>query len=84
MCVLCRAGLLQKTKERRSDINVQFASACLVIMDDNHWLVEFWHTTITLNLREIIVTDPRSRTSPESVLDRWKDRINITVWNDTI
>jgi hypothetical protein len=54
-------------------------------MDDNHWLVEFLaYHYFTLNLREIIVTtDPRSRTSPESVLDRWKDRISITVWNDT-
>jgi hypothetical protein len=76
----------QKTKEQRSDMKAeQFSSACLVIMDDNHWLVEFLaYHYFTLNLREIIVTkDPRSRTSPESVLDRWKDRINITVWNDT-
>jgi hypothetical protein len=76
----------QKTKEQRSYMKAeQFSSACLLIMDDNHWLVEFLaYHYFTLNLREIIVTtDPRSRTSPESVLDRWKDRINITVWNDT-
>ena len=36
------------------------------------------------NLRNLIVTaDPYSKTSPLKVLDRWKDKINIEVWNET-
>jgi len=59
-------------------------SACLLIMDDNHLLVEWlaYHYT-TLPLRRIIVAmDPRSATSPLPVLERWKGKINYTLWND--
>jgi hypothetical protein len=60
-------------------------SACLYIMDDNHYLIEWlayhYHTT---NLRNVIVTiDPGSRTSPIPVFDRWKGLMNVTVWTDT-
>jgi len=60
-------------------------SACLIVMDDNHFLIEWlayhYHTA---NLRHLIITsDPHSRTSPSKILDRWKDRINIQEWNET-
>jgi len=63
----------------------QDMSACLIVMDDNHYLIEWlayhYHT---VNLRHLIVTsDPTSRTSPLEILDRWRDRINIHVWNET-
>lgn len=59
-------------------------SACLQVMDDNHFLLEWipfhWHM---LPLRRLIVfADPNSRTSPKHVLDRWKERINITLWDN--
>jgi len=59
-------------------------SACLLIMDDNHLLIEWlaYHYT-TLPLRRLIVAiDPRSVTSPLPVLERWKGRINYTLWHD--
>lgn len=60
-------------------------SACLIVMDDNHFLIEWlayhYHTA---NLRHLIITsDPLSRTSPSKVLDRWRDRISIQELNET-
>jgi len=62
-------------------------SACLLVMDDNHFLTEWlaYHYHV-LPLRNLIVAvDPRSSTSPASILDRWKEtNLNITVWwNDS-
>ena len=59
-------------------------SACLLLNDDNHflpeWLAFHWQT---LPLRRLIVaTDPRSRTSPSKILDRWKPYMNISEWKD--
>ena len=58
--------------------------ACLVVMDDNHWLIEwlaYHYTTLPLtNL--ILAVDPKSRTSPSEILSRWEDKIHIDVlWN---
>ncbi len=57
-------------------------AACLLIMDDNHFLVEWlayhYHAA---NLRKIVVAvDPKSTTSPLEILGRWKENIDITVW----
>lgn len=60
-------------------------SSCMLIMDDNHWLVEWlaYHWT-TLNLRHMIIAiDERSKTSPITILDRWKGRIDFELWNDS-
>jgi hypothetical protein len=64
-------------------------SACLMIMDDNahliEWLAYHYHT---LPLRRLIVAvDPRSQTSPSSILQRWRDsrgtiQMDITEWSD--
>jgi len=62
-----------------------YMSSCLLIMDDSHWLAEWlaYHWT-TVNLRYMIIAiDERSRTSPISILDRWKGRIEFELWNDT-
>jgi len=59
-------------------------SACLYVMDDNHYLIEWlaYHFH-TVNLRHVIVTnDPGSLTSPMPVFDRWKDLMDIQVWTD--
>jgi hypothetical protein len=59
-------------------------SACILVMDDNHRLVEWiaYHY-YALNLRHLVVTvDPHSRTSPTAVLDRWRDRMQIDEWSD--
>jgi len=47
--------------------------ACLKIMDDNHWLVEWLaYHWFALPLRYLIVMiDPKSRTSPIPILERW-------------
>ena len=65
--------------------NNSFA-ACLLVMDDNHYLTEWlaYHYHV-LPLRHLIIAvDPRSRTSPAEILNRWQDAMDITVWwNDT-
>jgi hypothetical protein len=61
-------------------------SACLLVMDDNHLLIEWlaYHYQ-TLPLRRLILaSDPRSRTSPSRIVERWKtlNLMDITEWND--
>jgi len=60
-------------------------SACLLIMDDNHRLVEWlaYHHYV-LPLKHLIISvDPRSMTSPKSILDRWrKYGMIIDEWSD--
>ena len=70
---------------RRNDNNSTF-SACLLVMDDNHYLIEWlayhYHT---LPLRYLVIAvDPRSKTSPHSILKRWHPHhMTIVQWNDT-
>jgi hypothetical protein len=62
----------------------RYFSACMLTMDDNHFWPEFlaYHYTF-LNMRRLIVAiDPRSRTSPARVFDKWNGLINITTWSD--
>mmetsp|Transcript_24796 Transcript_24796/g.58837 ORF Transcript_24796/g.58837 Transcript_24796/m.58837 type:complete len:945 (-) Transcript_24796:33-2867(-) len=60
-------------------------SACLLVMDDNHFLIEWvayhYHT---MNLRNLIVAvDPKSFTSPLHILNRWNDRMSsIVLWEN--
>ena len=60
-------------------------AACILTMDDNYrmieWLAYHYHT---LPLRRLILmVDPRSKTSPEPVLDRWREHMKIDVWEDS-
>ena len=59
-------------------------AACLVVMDDNHWLIEWlaYHYHVMPLRSLIVVQDPHSKTSPLPVLERWKGKMNITVWKD--
>jgi hypothetical protein len=61
-------------------------SACLIVMDDNHFLIEWlafhFHS---LPLRRLIVAvDPKSQTSPSRIFDRYRTRgfMNITEWTN--
>ena len=65
-------------------MNPEAVGACLLIMDDNHWLIEWlaYHYYALPLTHLIVAVDPESRTSPEPILSRWKDKINIEVWND--
>ena len=60
-------------------------SACLLVMDDNHRLVEWlaYHYHV-LPLRYLIVAvDPRSRTSPTEILNRYRKLgMYIQEWTD--
>jgi len=59
------------------------ASACLIVMDDNHFLIEWiaYHYHV-LKLRHLIISsDPKSRTSPQKIIDRWKGLMTIELWN---
>ena len=62
-------------------------AACLLVMDDNHFLIEWlaYHYHV-LPLRHLIVAvDPRSKTSPAPILQRWQKRnhgMTIAEWHD--
>jgi hypothetical protein len=63
-------------------------SACLLVMDDNHFLIEWlaYHYHV-LPLRYLVLaSDPRSKTSPEPILQRWRQttttNLNIVTWHD--
>jgi hypothetical protein len=60
-------------------------SACLLIMDDNHRLVEWlaYHWFL-LPLRYLVLAvDPNSRTSPKAILDQWREMgMTIVQWSD--
>ncbi len=59
-------------------------SSCLLIYDDNHFLTEwlaFHYQTLPLR-RLVVAIDPRSRTSPSEILQRWQPFMNITEWQD--
>lgn len=62
-------------------------SACLLVMDDNHFLIEWlaYHYHV-LPLRYLVIaTDPRSATSPHTILQRWREQVNdftIVEWKD--
>jgi hypothetical protein len=58
-------------------------AACMLMKDDNHWLIEWlaFHYHV-LPLRDLVlVRDPSSRTSPDSVLQRYQSLINIVEWD---
>jgi Glycosyltransferase family 92 len=60
-------------------------SSCLMFMDDNHRLVEWlaYHYFVMPLRHVVVLPDPRSRTSPMDVLERWTPYMTIEVWNDT-
>mmetsp|Transcript_60463 Transcript_60463/g.148352 ORF Transcript_60463/g.148352 Transcript_60463/m.148352 type:complete len:535 (-) Transcript_60463:1133-2737(-) len=75
------------SSRRRHSVSSSSSSfaACLLTMEDDFVLPEWiaYHYT-RLPLRRLIVAiDPRSRTRPTEILERWNDLIKITVWNDT-
>lgn len=60
-------------------------SACLLIKDENPRLIEWlaYHYTVAQLRYLVIAVDPDSLTSPkELVLQRWKDRMEIQMWED--
>lgn len=61
-------------------------SACLLIKDDNHWLIEWlaYHYFVLPLRNLIVVIDPDSKTSPRKILDRWSSRglMDIRIWKD--
>ncbi|CAB9518582.1 expressed unknown protein [Seminavis robusta] len=58
--------------------------ACLLIKDDNHWVIEWlaYHWYVAPLRHLIVVIDPSSQTSPLEILDRWKDLMEIIIWED--
>jgi len=59
-------------------------SCILLLLDDNHWLIEWLaYNYHVMPLRHLIVAvDPTSRTSPKRILQRWNYLMNIQVWHD--
>jgi hypothetical protein len=70
--------------EPPADGNATFSS-CMLLMDDNHRLAEwFAYHYHVLPLRYMVVTvDPRSKTSPTWLLNRWRRMgVYIEEWTD--
>ena len=72
------------TDDPRRDSNDTIA-ACLLVMDDNHFLIEwlaYHHFVLPLD-HVVIAVDPRSRTRPNEIVQRWKDLgMDIKLWDD--
>lgn len=66
----------------RTDWN-HSSAGCLLVMDDNHRLVEWLaYHHFAMNLRYLVVAvDPRSTTSPQPILDRYSD-LTYQIWTD--
>jgi hypothetical protein len=76
--------LKTKASNKRKQPSSEFFAACLLVMDDNHFLTEWvaYHYHV-LPLRHLIVAvDPRSQTSPQSIIERWNNHsdLNIVTW----
>jgi hypothetical protein len=59
-------------------------SSCLMVMDDNHRLVEWiaYHYFV-MNLRYLVILpDQFSRYSPKPILDKWRKYMVIEEWKD--
>ena len=78
-------GIIFHATTPLSDDSSTYFSACIgPILDDKHWLIEWlayhYHA---LNLRHVVfVRDPRGRTNPDDVLQRWDGRMLIEEWED--
>jgi hypothetical protein len=61
-------------------------SACLLVKEDEHWLIEWlaYHYFVLPLGKLVLLVDPSSRTSPQQVIERWKDLIDIDVWMDDV
>ncbi|KAG7357844.1 hypothetical protein IV203_014431 [Nitzschia inconspicua] len=75
----------QEEEPQNSLLNESF-SACLLTMEDDaigllHEWLAYHYTKLPLR-RLIVANDPRSRTVPHSVLERWHDKITISEWTD--
>ena len=75
----------QVASKNQTEANDEVFSACLLTMDDSHFLIEWlafhYHT---LPLRHLIVAvDPNSITSPSKLFDRWRNHgMTIEEWSD--
>lgn len=62
----------------------EYFGGCLLIKDDNHWLLEWlaFHYHVMPLRRLIVAIDPDSQTSPKNILARWNYLMKITTWTD--
>jgi len=62
------------------DENAAFG-ACLMLMDDDHFLVEWlaYHWFVMPLRHLVVLVDEKSSTSPLEILDRWKGLIDVEV-----
>ena len=69
-----------------TDIPEKSFGACLILMDDNHYLIEWlaYHYQVLPLRRLIVAIDPRSETMPTEIMDRYRNRglMKITEWQE--
>ena len=79
-------AIIIQNKSTSSNKSTLSMSACLIVMDDNHFLVEWlaYHYQVLPLRRLIVAVDPNSQTSPLEILNRYSNRslMNVTVWHD--
>jgi hypothetical protein len=76
-------SMVLKSNKKTLDAS-ESLSSCVMVMDDNHRLVEWiaYHYFV-MNMRYLVVLpDPNSRFSPDPVLDRWREYMTIVTWTD--
>jgi hypothetical protein len=74
----------QEAETDNTSKDEEFMASCLMVMDDNHRLVEWisYHYFV-MNLRYLVVhPDPNSVVSPKPVLDRWREYMTIVEWSE--
>jgi hypothetical protein len=67
----------------KDDNDREGLAACLLVMDDNHFLIEWlaYHYFVGPLKSLVIAVDPRSSTDLASIIERYRDsELNITVW----
>ncbi|KAL7579120.1 hypothetical protein ACA910_019150 [Epithemia clementina (nom. ined.)] len=59
-------------------------SACLLINDENHRLPEWiaYHYFMLPLRHLVIMVDPRSRTFPGDIVDRWRPFLSVELWSN--
>jgi hypothetical protein len=75
--------LVEPTIPLHGGLNNSF-SACLLVMDDNHRLVEWlaYHYFLMPLRHLVLLPDTKSRTSPMDIVNKWRQYLHIDVWND--
>jgi hypothetical protein len=72
-------------KDDELDPTLPTFAACLLVKDDNHWLIEWlaYHYHVLPLRHLVLVKDPSSTTTPQNILHRWRySNMVVEQWTD--